>query len=84
MSSSSKNHPVACAQWQCVAGEDFVQLVALAFGNHTRRPTRHRALNGLTDKTAVAHLGHGNFVDVAATLRTNLNQAVFRQFNKGF
>lgn len=32
------------------------QLVALAFGNHARRPTRHRALNGLTDKTAVAHL----------------------------
>lgn len=60
------------------------QLVALAFGNHARRPTRHRALNGLTDKTAVAHLGHGNFVDVAATLRTNLNQTVFRQFNKGF
>ncbi|SWC24539.1 Uncharacterised protein [Klebsiella pneumoniae] len=60
------------------------QLVALAFGNHARRPTRHRALNGLTDKTAVSHLGHGNFVDVAATLRTNLNQAVFRQFNKGF
>ena len=60
------------------------QLVALAFGNHARRPTRHRALNGLTDKTAVSHLGHGNFVDVAATLWTNLNQAVFRQFNKGF
>ena len=33
------------------------QLVALAFGNHARRPTRHhRALNGLTDKTAASHL----------------------------
>ena len=43
-------------------------------------------LNEVWDERArrrlVAHLGHGNFVDVAATLRTNLNQAVFRQFNK--
>ncbi len=37
------------------------QLVALAFGNHARRPTRHRALNGLTDKTAVSHPGPWKF-----------------------
>lgn len=26
-----KNHPVACAQWQCVAGEDFVPVDSTGF-----------------------------------------------------
>lgn len=64
--------------------EILLKQVALAIGNHGRRSADYGALNGLADKTTVAYLSHGDFIDVAATLRANLNQAIFRQLNEGF
>ncbi|AEW73458.1 hypothetical protein EcWSU1_02021 [Enterobacter ludwigii] len=60
----------------------LLQQVALVVINQGCGTARHRALNGLTDKTAVTHLGERDFVHIAAALRADLNQTVFCKLDK--
>ncbi|VFS73150.1 Uncharacterised protein [Raoultella terrigena] len=60
----------------------LLKLINLLAVDHSRRPTHHRTLDGLAHEAAVADLRQGYFIDVAAALRTDLDQAIFRQLNK--
>ena len=60
----------------------LLQPVTLVVIHQRGRTPGHRALNGLTDKTAVTDLRKRYFIHIAAALRADLNQAVFSKLDK--
>jgi hypothetical protein len=46
----------------------LLQLITLAIVDHPGGAASHRALNGLADEAAIAHLRQGNFIHIAAAL----------------
>ncbi|QZE47036.1 hypothetical protein Cf24236_2281 [Citrobacter farmeri] len=64
--------------------EILLKLIALTVGDLGCGPARHRTFDSLTNKAAVSYLREGDLVNVAAALRTDLDQSVFRELNKRF
>lgn len=62
----------------------LLQLITLAIGDQRRGPAGDGALNRLTHKAAVADLSHGDLINVAAALGTDLNQSILSKFDKSF